>query len=240
MCRPTGTPPFQMKTRQDDAVCRLRRMILQGELPPGQHLAEMPLSSEFGLSRAPVKRALTTLDEEGLVRRLDTGGYVVRDFTLQEVTDAVELRGVLEGLAARRVAERGASRGLLRELNLCPDHGDALFATGSLTPGDDRRYAQMNARFHRLIVDAAGDMPLNRALALNDRIPFASTEAAAAGKERITLKGVFDVLKYAHGQHHAVVRALDKGEGARVEALMREHAMPAKEHMQLIMAQRGG
>jgi GntR family transcriptional regulator of vanillate catabolism len=229
-----------MKKRQDQVIYKLRGMILQGDLAPGQRLAEIPLAGELGVSRTPVRRALAMLAQEGLVNESGSRGYVVREFSLQEVVDAIELRGLLEGLAARLVAERGASRGLVRELELCLERGDALFSPGSFAQGDELRYAQMNSRFHQLIIDAAGHMPLARALSVNDRVPFASAEAAAFDKEGTTLGNAFDLLKYAHRQHHAVVHALEKGEGVRVEALMREHTMPVKEHMQLVMVQRGG
>src|SRR5579871_1939088 len=127
-----------MKKRQDQVIYKLRAMILQGDLAPGQRLAEIPLAADLGVSRTPVRRALAMLAQEGLVSESSSRGYVVREFSLQEVLDAIELRGVLEGLAARLVAERGASRGLLRELELCVERGDALFEAGRLAQGDER------------------------------------------------------------------------------------------------------
>ncbi|HYL24900.1 MAG TPA: GntR family transcriptional regulator [Burkholderiales bacterium] len=228
-----------MKKRQDQVIYKLRGMILQGELPPGQRLAEIPLASRLGVSRTPIRRALAMLAQEGLVTESESRGYLVREFSLQEVLDAIDLRGVLEGHAARLVAERGASRGLIRELTHCLERGDALFRKQELGRGDELRYAEMNERFHKLIADAAGHMPLSRALSLNDRVPFASAEAAAFASEKSSMKDSFDLLKYAHRQHHYIVQALERGEGARVEALMREHTMPVKEHVQLVMASAG-
>ena len=56
----------------------------------------------------------------------ETRGYVVRSFTAADIVDAIDLRGVLEGLALRRVTERGASKSLLRELRACLEDGDAI------------------------------------------------------------------------------------------------------------------
>lgn len=229
-----------MKKRQDQVVYKIRGMILQGEFAPGQRLAEIPLASQLGVSRTPVRRALAILAQEGLVSESESRGYLVREFSLQEVMNAIDLRGVLEGYAARLVAERGASRGLIRELTICLEQGDVICIRDELSAGDESRYAKMNNRFHTLIVDAAGHMPLSRALSLNDRVPFASAEAAAFGKDPLVLKDSLGVLQYAHRQHHAIVQALEKGEGARAEALMREHTSPVKEHMQLIMASAEG
>ena len=228
-----------MKKRQDQVIYKLRGMILQGEVPPGQRLAEIPLASRLGVSRTPIRRALAMLAQEGLVTESESRGYVVREFSLQEVLDAIDLRGVLEGHAARVVAERGASRGLIRELTHCLERGDVLFKKDELARGDDLRYADMNERFHKLIVDAAGHMPLSRALSLNDRVPFASAEAAAFASEKSSMRNSFEILRYAHRQHHHIVQALEKGEGARVEALMREHTTPVKDHIHLVMAGSG-
>ena len=59
----------------------------------------------------PVRLALATLEHEGLVEVRDGGGYSVREFTRRDIDDAIELRGVLEGTAARLAAERGVERG---------------------------------------------------------------------------------------------------------------------------------
>ena len=83
-------------------------------------MSELPLVARLGVSRTPLRLALVELEHEGLLRPLDGGGYVVREFTEADVRDAVELRGVLEGTAARFAAERGASaaeRRALRAIN---------------------------------------------------------------------------------------------------------------------------
>jgi len=53
------------------------------------------------------------------------------------------------------------------------------------------------------------------------------------------MRNSFEILRYAHRQHHHIVQALEKGEGARVEALMREHTTPVKDHIHLVMAGSG-
>jgi len=99
-----------MSTPLTGANVRLRGMILRGELVPGQRVAESPVAEQLGVSRTPVRQALPLLVQEGPVMEHETRGYVVRAFTPRDVLDANGTRGVLEGLATRRVAEQGASR----------------------------------------------------------------------------------------------------------------------------------
>ncbi len=99
-----------MSTQLNEAIVRIREMILRNELPPGSRVAEAPLADRLGMSRTPVRQALPLLAQEGLLTEHETRGYAVRAFTAADISDAIDLRSVLEGLAARRVAELGAPR----------------------------------------------------------------------------------------------------------------------------------
>jgi GntR family transcriptional regulator of vanillate catabolism len=91
------------------AQLRLREMILAGELPGGARIAELTLVEKLGVSRTPIRAALMRLEQEGLLEALPNGGYAVRTFSERDVSDAIELRGTVEGLLARVAAERGAA-----------------------------------------------------------------------------------------------------------------------------------
>ena len=103
------------------ALLRLRELILSGEFEPGERMSELPLVERLGVSRTPLRLALATLEHEGLLRSLSGGGYAVREFTQADIRDAIELRGVLEGTAARFAAERGATRRDIRALRTIND-----------------------------------------------------------------------------------------------------------------------
>jgi len=220
-----------MNTQLTQVIVRIREMILRGELAPGQRLAEAPLADLLGVSRTPVRQALPLLAQEGLLSEHETRGYVVRAFTAADITDAIDLRGALEGLAIRRVTERGASKALLRELQSCLEAGDAILSKRRVDENDEGLYAEMNERFHRLILAEAGSALLAENLARNSRIPFAAPQALAF--DRGNLEQMYDMLRYAHRQHYAIVEALERGQSARAEALMREHANSAKESINL-------
>jgi GntR family transcriptional regulator, vanillate catabolism transcriptional regulator len=219
------------ETTQQAIVQTLREKILAGELSPGQRLVEAQLAQQLGVSRTPLRYALSVLSSEGLLDRSGARGYVVRRFSVRDILNAIDVRGVLEGLAARSVAERGVTPALTAALNECLREGDEIFAQRHLEPDDDLRYAQINGRFHALIVDASQNIAVKAALTLNEKIPFVSPFTIAfdeSARER-----QFLMLMYAHRQHHAIVDALINGEGARVDALMKEHTHISKESLNL-------
>jgi GntR family transcriptional regulator of vanillate catabolism len=220
-----------MNTQLPLAIVRIREMVLRGELLPGQRVAEAPLAELLGMSRTPVRQALPLLAQEGLLSEHETRGYVVRAFTGADIVDAIDLRSVLEGLAIRRVAERGASKTLLRELRECLNDGDLILGRRRVEESDGGIYAAMNERFHVLILREAGSALIAETLARNSRIPFAGPQALAFDKGN--LEQMYDMLHYAHRQHYGIVEALERGQSGRCEALMREHANSAKESINL-------
>jgi GntR family transcriptional regulator, vanillate catabolism transcriptional regulator len=220
-----------MAAKNSRVIVRIREMILHGELPPGERVREVELAAKLGVSRTPVRESLPTLAQEGVLTQLDTGGFVVRAFTPQEIMDAIDVRGVLEGLAARMVAEQGPPRRLIHSLHECLREGDEIFAKGHLVQSDEARYGDMNKQFHSLIVQGAGSNVIAEAIERNDRIPFAAAHAIAF--DSVDLPRMYDALLYSHRQHHAIVQALENGEGARVSALMFEHAYGIKESINM-------
>lgn len=220
-----------MNRHQTRAIVRIREMILRGELGAGERVAEAPLAELLGMSRTPVRQALPVLAQEGLLTQHETRGYVVRGFSSADILDAIDLRGLLEGLAARRVAEQGASRTLLQALHVCLAEGDQILAEGHVADKAEALYVDMNVRFHQLIVLECRSTIIQQALERNARIPFAGPQALAFDKT--SLERMHEMMAYAHRQHHYIVSALERGESSRVEALMREHTNPVKESLNI-------
>jgi len=229
-----GRIAYRMAGKNSRVIVRIREMILHGELPPGERVREVELAAKLGVSRTPVREALPILAQEGVLTQLDTRGFVVRAFTPQEIMDAIDVRGALEGLAARMLAEQGPSRRLIHSLHECLREGDEIFAKGHLALADEARYGDMNKQFHSLIVQGSGSKVVAAAVDRNGRIPFAAAHAIAFDK--IDLPRMYDHLLYSHRQHHAIVQALESGESSRVAALMVEHAHGAKVSINLSRA----
>jgi GntR family transcriptional regulator of vanillate catabolism len=221
---------------QETVLIQLRDLILRGEFEPGQRLAEQQLAERLGASRTPVRAALVTLEQEGLVEANETGKFLVRQFTPREVADAIAVRGHLEGMAARLVAEHGVSRQLQAELQACLDDGDSALAANPLDYESYAAYAVVNDRFHALVLEASGNRALQRAVALNDKLPFAPASAMLPMQGTVTLDR--DWMLYAHRQHHMLFAALKAGEGARAQALAVEHTEVALMNLRMALERR--
>src|SRR5215813_13302546 len=88
------------------ALLELRGMLMRGDFKPGEHIREVPLAERLGVSRTPARLALERLAHEGLLEARPKGGFIVREFSLQDVLDAIEIRSALESMAAQMAAER--------------------------------------------------------------------------------------------------------------------------------------
>jgi len=224
-----------MDTQLARATVSVREMILRGRLKPGQRLTEIMLAELLGMSRTPVRQALPVLAREGLLVESGGRGYLVRTFTRSDILDAIDLRGVLEGFAVRRIAERGATPVLLQQLRSCLEEGDGIFRKRHLVDSDEAAYGAMNSRFHALLLAAAHSPIIAGALASNDCIPFAS--AGAIAFDGTDLQAMFDALYFAHMQHHAIYDALESGQSVRAELLMCEHVNTVKSSINMLQMQ---
>lgn len=214
-------------------IVELRRLIASGELRPGQRIAEIATAEALGVSRMPVRTALRALEHEGLVVKLGARGYAARGVSANDIRDAVQVRGVLEGLAARQAAQRGLSLSQRRSLSRCLEEGDALLAKGHFAAEDLDMYHAMNLRFHAALVGAAANAAVEQALATNNSLPFAA--AAALTVDLNDLGVEFARLSRAHDQHHQVYDAIHGGQADLAEALMREHALAALENERVFL-----
>ncbi|KTF69127.1 GntR family transcriptional regulator [Sphingomonas sp. HT-1] len=200
----------------------LRRMIADGTIKPGDRIAEIPTAEALGVSRMPVRTALRALEHEGLVVKLGARGYTPRAVDAEAITGAIEVRGVLEGLAARRLAERRLTPAEQAQLEAILAEGDALFAKGHLADGDLDGFYRYNLAFHDLLIAASANPSIALALARNNHLPFAS--AAALALDWDDLEGEYRHLSAAHREHRAVFDAIVSGDAGQAERLMRAHA----------------
>lgn len=212
------------------AQLALRELILGGELRAGARIAELTLVERLEVSRTPVRMALVKLAEEGLLEALPNGGYAVKDFSEADIHDAIEVRGTMEGLAARLAAERGVSPVLLSEARECVERIDEALERGELTDEVFSQYIEQNARFHALLAEMAGSSVVARQIERAVSLPFASPNGfvmAQAHGPRAR-----NVLIVAQEQHRMVLEAIAQREGERAESLMREHARIAHRNLQ--------
>lgn len=215
-----------MDSQQSRVLVQLRDLILKGEFVPGERLAEIPLAEKLGASRTPVRLALTSLEHEGLIELSPSGGYQMRRFTAQEIADAIRLRGVIEGYAARLLAESGPSRQLLRELHECLDAGDKAVNKPTMELDDYAAYVEMNDRFHTIVRDGCNNMAVKRVMDMLGGQPFASPSAMLPMQS--SMEEGQQWMRQAHRTHHAMVQAIERGQGSRAQALGEEHVEIAR------------
>ena len=225
-----NSDPLEEGTSQAVKVqLKLREMVLAGALQAGSRITELGLVEKLGVSRTPIRAALIRLEQEGLLQQMPSGGFAVRKFSEADVADAIELRGTVEGLAARMAAERGTSDEDLSRANQYLDEIDLLLREPVLNEEAFSRYVDLNAQFHVLFGDLAASPVIQRELDRVGSLPFASP-SGFVGVQANSPKAR-DMLIVAQDQHRQVMQAIAQREGARAEAVMREHSRLAQRNL---------
>jgi len=208
-----------MVTRAQDIVSRLREAVVSGTYEPGARLHEVELANGFGVSRTPVRAALGILAAEGLLSYRPNSGYVVRPFAAQDFLDIYEVRASLEGLCTRLVAEAGLSDAQAAPLQAAVAEGAALFGRRVPEAAMPAEWAGVNEGFHRALFAACANphlvMAMERARTLLLPVPmrFRWHDAALARR--------------GQDEHEEILHCVLSRQGARAEALMREHVLRA-------------
>lgn len=218
-------------------ISQLRDMIVAGELRPGERVIELEFAAQLGVSRTPLRIALGELEKEGLLERLPSRGFRVRAYSVDDIADAVDVRGVLEGMAARLLAERGASAEVLKRLGGAVAEGHALLRPAMDNPRakvDGHAWSEINHRFHAALVEAADNRALASALEHNNKTPLSGPAALTLPKAPSVIETAF--LLRAQADHEDLLQAIVKREAARAENLMREHAYRSRDNKRVLLA----
>jgi GntR family transcriptional regulator of vanillate catabolism len=212
-------------------------MLLRGDFKPGERISELSLVTRLGASRTPVRLAMDRLAHEGLLEPNSGGGFSARAFTIAEIYDAIDLRGTLEGTAARWAAERLTSPRDLDRLRRCCRQMEALpcHPSDPGQPGVESfiGFTELNTQFHSALMDLAKSTMLRWSLKRYQSIPFAASALIIPE----ALEMVFPV---ALAQHQAIVEAIENREGTRAEMITREHARLARKNVEIALQQKNG
>ncbi|NWF91706.1 MAG: GntR family transcriptional regulator [Syntrophaceae bacterium] len=193
----------------------LKSAILSGRFDPGTRLAEEHLARETGVSRTPVREALHKLELEGLVKPLETRGFIVSRDSKEEVEELFEIRAVLEGYALRVISQT-ISDGHLEELNVFIEKAEDALRNGRT----DEVY-RWNTKFHDTLHQMVTDKHRLHRLMVNVR-------KYALRYRRNTLKYPDGVRRTIDG-HRKIVLALKLRDPELCERVMREHIEEAKQ-----------
>jgi len=199
---------------------RLRRLILDGEYGPDERLIEEQLAERLGVSRTPIRQALTMLKSEGLVELIPNRGAVVCSFGVDEVWDIYDLRAVLEGHAARRAAAR-VEAGELDRMRELADEMEGLCEREFAGRDEEiRLLVALNNEFHGIILTASRNQRLERLLRRTVELPLVFKAFFWYGSHERMVSNHY---------HRQILKALESGDAERAEIVMREHVYEGRD-----------
>jgi DNA-binding GntR family transcriptional regulator len=201
-------PPIIRRPLHEEAVDRLRDLIVQGDLVPGQRLNERLLSEKLAISRTPLREAIKLLATEGLVELLPNRGAVVASMDTARLAETLQVMGALEGLAGELACRNATAEQIAQVRDL---HKEML---GMHTRGDLAGYFRYNQAIHPKIVEASGNPVLaNTYRHLNVNVRRARYMANLS-RER------WDA---AVREHEEILQALAARDVTRLKRLLRDH-----------------
>jgi len=220
-----------MTTRAHEIADVLRQKIICGELKPDLHLQEVPLASNFGTSRTPIREALRLLENENLVVYSANRGFVVRSYSLEDIKHAFDVRAVLEGMACRLVAEIGLSAKHDQTMKDCLERMEEIVGGERWEERQKHEWFELNYRFHQTIIVASGNKLLADLIVQTQRLPNIFDERQRlqnATANQISLLFSFEDTKNSLRDHIEIVSSLRGRQGSRAESLMREHILRSR------------
>lgn len=211
------------KTLGDQLIAQLQEAIITGELAPGEKLSEPELAQRFGTGRGSLREALHRLEGMRLVERRPRQGARVAEVGHAELIELYAVREALEGMACRLAAEAmsaeevAAARALLDEHERRPDVRADTGYFQEAGPAD----------FHFRVVEGSGNAEL---IALVDQL------AHRVRMYRYRSSHLSQRPQRALKEHHAILDAIEAGDGELAELLIRRHIRAARESIESSLA----
>ncbi|MGO2532040.1 MULTISPECIES: GntR family transcriptional regulator [Micrococcaceae] len=205
--------PVRGNSYVEIAYEHLRRLILSGELAPGNRVTVQPLTESLGLSPTPIRTALAALERQGLLVAQEHRGYFVPKLGRKDILEIYEIREVIDSVASRRVAElesRSDIVAALEELLVQQRH--------AVSEGDISAYRDLDLAFHKAIWQSSGN---HRLLSLAENL---------LGQVRIgnnVSSRVPGRVQIALEEHAAIIKALKAGSPQDAENATRAHVREA-------------
>jgi DNA-binding GntR family transcriptional regulator len=194
------------------AANEIRKLIVNGELAPGDKLNEPPLAERLGISRPPLREALRTLESEGLLEQSPRRGYRVVSMTESDIDEIYSLRRALEMfaldllLAKKDPAVYAVLDPIMRDMRSAARRGDRAAVV------------QANVDFHTGLVDAAGHRRLSdayRSLMMQMQLCMAANVLSEARTKGDLTKGC--------DRHAELLDCLRSGDPKRIRREFEEH-----------------
>jgi DNA-binding GntR family transcriptional regulator len=187
----------------------LKTMIMDRQLLPGEKIPQEKLAEDLGISRTPLINALKFLEKEKLVQSIPRRGFFMRTFTQKEMISIFELREVLEGLAARKAAQKITDNQIVQLGKFFKQ-----FA-GDKDIDDIRAYAREDRRFHKFLLDIGAKEFLKSILETYNVISYSYQVVSPEGLVRHPRETI--------REHRAMIDAIAGRDAEAAENLMRRH-----------------
>lgn len=187
----------------------LKTMIMDRQLLPGEKIPQEKLAEDLGISRTPLINALKFLEKEKLVQSIPRRGFFMRTFTQKEMISIFELREVLEGLAARKAAQKITDNQIVQLGKFFKQ-----FA-GDKDIDDIRAYAREDRRFHKFLLDIGAKEFLKSILETYNVISYSYQVVSPEGLVRHPRETI--------REHRAMINAIAGRDAEAAENLMRRH-----------------
>jgi len=145
--------PIARTSLHTEVTARLRSLIVQSQIKPGERVPELEISKDLGVSRTPIREALKVLASEGLVDLLPLRGAVVKTFSDKDASDMLEVMGLLENFAAQKACQ--ADQKKIDKVLAMHKKMKLLFAKGKRP-----EYFELNQKIHDELVEMSGNESL--------------------------------------------------------------------------------
>lgn len=204
-----------MATRAIEIQTKIREGVLNGDFPGGMRMNEVDLATSLGVSRTPVRNALSTLGAEGLLDYTPNSGYVVRSYSSKDIADIYEVRAALDGLAAKTLAEQGLSDTRRGQMHKIITDGANLVGLGRWSDEICGRWIEINEAFHDSLIDTTDNQHLRSMYRKARDIPLVT-------ELRFRWFDGSD-MSQSQSEHSEIFDAVVNKQAIRAEALAREH-----------------
>ncbi|MEM5491684.1 GntR family transcriptional regulator [Hoeflea sp. AS16] len=226
-----------MESIDTELAARIRSDIINGTYKEGERLSEAQLCETHNVSRTPVRMALRLVEREGLVRRSEGRGYFVNSPTVADIMQAVQVRGHLESLAARLMAQSPGRHNILPNLEAAIDEIDRLAAAGKMDDASLRLIQRQNALFHKTVLEGCGNEFVSFTCNRISHLPMLEVGSMVFDRQVLSTREGVDRslfrLKLGNSQHKVIFEAIQKGDAVRAEGMMREHSNTMIEYIEV-------
>lgn len=226
-----------MESIDTELAARIRSDIVLGMYGEMERLSEAQLCETHNVSRTPVRLALRMLEHEGLIRRNEGRGYYVNAPKVNDILNAVQVRGHLESLAARLMAQSPDRFKTLHILEQVIEEIDRLIHVGKMDDNSLRQMQGQNALLHKTILDGCDNDFVGFTCGRISHLPMLEVGAMVFDRQVIsTAEGIersLFRLKIGNSQHKVIFEAIQSGDAVRAEGVMREHSNTMVEYIKV-------